>query len=504
MFGYEFIARPSRKEADWGYVRQEQAGRAHRNSEQPRMRIQGEANNSAARAGGSGHWAIGPLLGVACISAALVVPTSAHAAEGSAAGTVTEYPITTPASHPLGMTVGPDANLWFTELHGAKIGTMAATGTIPTEYGSLAAHPFPVGIVAGADGNVWFAESASGKIGKMNTDGVMLGEYSVTGAVSDDLAGIMPGPDGNLWFTQSVSGKIGKMNTDGVLLEQFSITTPGAAPSRIVPGPDGNLWFTEVGGSKIAKMTTAGALIAEYSVTAGAKPGGTTAGPDGNIWFTEAAGNAIGRVTSGSPVPTVTSIRPSGATIGGTVYPGGATGTVTVECATNIGFTSGLVHDTAPSGSPSTSSGPVTVTGTCTGLPPGTNYFARIITVYSTTASFPTNTIYTTIASFTTPVIAQTPARNCVIVPPKYGKKALHRNSVTRLTKRGCVTNAGQRVNVRARNNFRGDVRFPRVFFRSGSWWIRTYETPTRTRIVWSAPATSTYGSYRRSVVRNS
>src|SRR6266849_152887 len=81
------------------------------------------------------------------------------------AGKITEFPIPTSGSEPMGITRGPDGNFWFVEFGTDKIGRITPRGTI-TEF------PFPtgdsglwlVGITAGPDGNLWFTENLGEKI----------------------------------------------------------------------------------------------------------------------------------------------------------------------------------------------------------------------------------------------------------------------------------------------------------------------------------------------------
>jgi hypothetical protein len=63
-----------------------------------------------------------------------------------AAVTITEYAIPTGGSQPIGITAGPDGNLWFTELSGNKIGKITTSGTI-TEFPAGGSQPY--GITAG-------------------------------------------------------------------------------------------------------------------------------------------------------------------------------------------------------------------------------------------------------------------------------------------------------------------------------------------------------------------
>ncbi|MHB8146280.1 MAG: Vgb family protein [Vulcanimicrobiaceae bacterium] len=80
----------------------------------------------------------------------------------------TEYAIPTSSARPLGITAGPDGNLWFTEYNGLghKIGRITTGGTI-TEYSLPTSDAYPVGITTGPDGNLWFTEQEGNNIGKI-------------------------------------------------------------------------------------------------------------------------------------------------------------------------------------------------------------------------------------------------------------------------------------------------------------------------------------------------
>jgi streptogramin lyase len=215
----------------------------------------------------------------------------------AASGNITEYSIPTGGSEPLGITAGPNGNLWFTEYEGNNIGKITPSGAI-TEYSIPTGGGNPTGITAGPDGNLWFTEHYGNKIGKITTGGAIT-EYSIpTGG--GNPSGITAGPDGNLWFTEQDGNKIGKITTSGTITE-YSIPTSYSWPWGIAAGPDGNLWFTEYYGNTIGKITTGG-TITEYSIpTSNCNPSGITAGPDGKLWFTEQDGN-IGKITTGGTI----------------------------------------------------------------------------------------------------------------------------------------------------------------------------------------------------------
>ncbi len=251
----------------------------------------------------------------------------------------TEYALPS-GSKPVGVTPGPDGNLWFTDSGTEKVGKITTRGAL-VEYHACAG---PQGITTGPDGNLWFVGHAeggssvchlttmgtltsgspdesndvntdivtgpdknlwvtaerskptpSGHIVKVNTKDESLAEYELPGLFGP--AGITTGPDGNLWFASSVvRNRIGKITTGGTIVE-YSI---GGAPHDIVTGPDGNLWFTMLG--KVGKITTGGA-ITEYALPGGSpsQPQGITSSA-GNLWVAEYGVDKVAKITTGGAI----------------------------------------------------------------------------------------------------------------------------------------------------------------------------------------------------------
>jgi streptogramin lyase len=209
--------------------------------------------------------------------------------------TVTEFPIPTPNSEPLRITVGPDGNLWFGESGANKIGRITPAGVL-TEFPTTAPMPdSPGGICTGPDGNIWFM-MLHAKVGRMTPAGVAT-LFPMPSGISQ-LAGCVAGPDGAIWFTDPGFGKVGRVTTAGVITE-FTPPGPTSLPNSITAGPDGALWFTDSGRSRIGRVTTAGAFTFFPTLTAGAFPQDIVVGADGNLWFTETTIQApyVGRIT---------------------------------------------------------------------------------------------------------------------------------------------------------------------------------------------------------------
>ncbi|HXB05143.1 MAG TPA: hypothetical protein VNY77_09810 [Candidatus Angelobacter sp.] len=216
-----------------------------------------------------------------------------------------------------GIAVGGDGNLWFVDSGQYKVGRMTPSGAI-TEFGLPAIVGGPVGITVGPDGDIWITTNALGQ-GRQdwivhlarNGDLVQYPAGKGSGDTSSGPEAITLGPDGNLWFTEFWTNRIGRMTPAGALTE-FPIPTSGSGPRGIVAGPDRNLWFVESSRfhPAIARITPAG-VVTEFLVGQGPTditPYSIAVGPDRNLWFTQEQGPArqdsIGRITPAGSVTT--------------------------------------------------------------------------------------------------------------------------------------------------------------------------------------------------------
>jgi virginiamycin B lyase len=215
-------------------------------------------------------------------------------------GTVTLYKAGITGMFPGAIVNGPDGRLWFTE-YPNKIGAITTAGVV-TEYSQgITADGVPRAITVGADNNLWFTEDAK-KLARITTGGTVT-EFST--GITHPPSAIVKGSDGNLWFIESSTdqSRIGRANTNGVVDEFFAGLTPRTQLADIAAGPDGALWFTEVDARAIGRITTGG-LISERPATVTGRPGEIVTGPDGNLWFTVNTGfdGWLARMTPGGAV----------------------------------------------------------------------------------------------------------------------------------------------------------------------------------------------------------
>ena len=174
-------------------------------------------------------------------------------------GGLSEYPVPTSSSFPEGVAVLPDpgsasGDAFFAESSGGKIGEVKAGGSF-TEY-PVPSQPHdsgnPQGITVGSDANLWFTTNSY--IGRMTPGG------SFTFFPISTFSGpidITQGPDGNVWFTETL-GNVGYVTPNGAVTE-YSVGA-GIHPAYIT-AMGGSLWFTATGpggSNDVFQMTTGG------------------------------------------------------------------------------------------------------------------------------------------------------------------------------------------------------------------------------------------------------
>ena len=138
---------------------------------------------------------------------------------------IQEFSIPQPYGNPDPTVVGPDGDVWFTELTGdGGFGTIAKI----TPAGQIIQIPTPLpvgGFLFGPDGNIWFG--GHDYIGEMTCQGVLLADYHIASAddaydsVAPTGVNITLGPDGNIWYTEPYvdSDIVGKLTPSGQVTE---------------------------------------------------------------------------------------------------------------------------------------------------------------------------------------------------------------------------------------------------------------------------------------------
>jgi len=242
---------------------------------------------------------------------------------------VPPFPVPTKGTGPFHITVGFDNNLWYTELLSSGIGRVTTTGQVFPDILTPTPNAGPLDIRKGPDGAMWFTENYAGKIGRISPRACgVTGDYCVTEELTIPTPGSGPGdinigPDGNMWFTETNAGKIGRvdLHRTGYPISEFPLPNASSRPEGIVTGPDGNIWFTEHDAAKIGKMSPSGVLLAEYDGLTGAGPTNIVVGSDNALWFPQefavpydptnpVPGDKVGRITTAGVVTNYTTPTP--------------------------------------------------------------------------------------------------------------------------------------------------------------------------------------------------
>jgi streptogramin lyase len=308
-------------------------------------------------------------------------------------GLIAEFPL---GSHdkPVGITAGPDGNLWYTATgKGGAIGRMTPTGTVTEFTLGLTTNGSPQDITAGPDGNLWFTAPATGRIGRITPQGAIR-EYAVPTLFGTPQS-ITAGPDGSLWFTeQGLSPAIGRITTAGVITEYRAGLPPASEPLAITAGADGNIYFTDTGVNAIGQVTPSGAItMLGAGITAGADLRDITTGADGRLWFAEAGTAKVGRMTVAPTATTggATAVTATTATVNGSITPNSQSTTYSFEWGTTPSY--GQTSATVSAGSGAAAQA---VGAGLTGLTPSTTYHARVVATNATGTTYGPDMAFTT------------------------------------------------------------------------------------------------------------
>jgi hypothetical protein len=218
-------------------------------------------------------------------------------------------------TNPHGIVVGPDGNIWFTDIFGGvsgtgNIGEITTSGTI-TMYNDPSIYT-PQTIAVGPDGALWFVNANGNSVGRITTGGTITNYPDPSGTTYiNHPKGITSGPDGALWFanysddtnscTVSNPCGIGRITTSGTITEPVICTSGSSCttvhePTEIVTGTDGMLWFTNGDDNYLTKMTaTSVPTVTGYKDTKIAESYGIAQGSDAQ-WYTDYTTNIVGRV----------------------------------------------------------------------------------------------------------------------------------------------------------------------------------------------------------------
>jgi virginiamycin B lyase len=149
------------------------------------------------------------------------------------------------SSMPEALTLGPEGDMWFTDLSESETGQNFVGRTTPSGHSEKwelpAAFHTPSAIAVGAEGDIWFTEWPDG-IARISPPGIIT-EYLVP-SVSGDEYGLALGPDGNMWFSEQEDA-LGRITPSGAVTSFGPVLADGHAPAALTSDASGHLWYSE-------------------------------------------------------------------------------------------------------------------------------------------------------------------------------------------------------------------------------------------------------------------
>jgi sugar lactone lactonase YvrE len=217
-----------------------------------------------------------------------VVDAAANLVTGTTSTFSTYGVVVGEAVIPLGVALfvssqtGPTAPsiLGYDEVTGTFLGVFAVGGSLTG----------PLGMTFGPDGNLYVA-NGSGQVLRYNVlTGTFMGVFASGGGLSG-ATNVMFGPDGNLYVTSFPRDQVLRYNgATGAFIDVFASGAELAMPRGLTFGPDGNLYVVSYDTSSVLRY--AGATGAFMDVFVSARSGGLFTpndlvfGPDGNLYVT--------------------------------------------------------------------------------------------------------------------------------------------------------------------------------------------------------------------------
>jgi virginiamycin B lyase len=217
-------------------------------------------------------------------------------------GTVTAYPLPTPAAEPADLALDKQGNIWFVEMYGGKIGRLSAEGKIK-EYPLAGPKAHPWQLWVDKDGTVWFFEGKDpGRVGRL-TPNAQIHYHALAKGWPTSMA---PAAQGGIWLSvlipassdnggnlSKAAGRILHLSRDGT--QQVLLKRTASCPMNIVPDKQGRLWFSDRCRGCIERFDPHGKNL-RFELPEEAFIQDMALDTEENLWFIDNTRNLIGRL----------------------------------------------------------------------------------------------------------------------------------------------------------------------------------------------------------------
>jgi len=226
---------------------------------------------------------------------------------------IVEFITPTKNSSPTDLAFDQEGNLWFTEVHGNKIGKLIPSKTKPgtsegiVEYELPTPNSKPTYMLITRDGMIWFSAWGANSIDRLNPITGNFTEFPIPTPNSEPHK-LVEQSDGSIWFTEFEANKIGRLNPTTGAIQEYNVNkgNPHGITLR-----EGIVWYTQAGKfwkkqffNKIASLDPKNNQIKEITIPPkNSVPHAISSSKNGDIWFTQFFGKKISRLDFSSEGP---------------------------------------------------------------------------------------------------------------------------------------------------------------------------------------------------------
>lgn len=217
---------------------------------------------------------------------------------------IVAHPVGEPGEGPYSVAVTDDGGVWFTLVHGARVGRLEPGGAV--RYLALGEGAQPSVVTAATASTVWVSDGAGDRLLHLGHGADTL---SVVGEVAVPTVGAQPFgvvslDDGTAWFTELGGDALGRVDILG-RVDEFPLGREGAMASMIAASGD-SLWFTMNAAGAVGHVRGGDAAIAVTELPRQPSgPVGIAVASDGAVWVAQILGDALARIARDGTVSEV-------------------------------------------------------------------------------------------------------------------------------------------------------------------------------------------------------
>ena len=208
---------------------------------------------------------------------------------------------------PDGVALGPNGNVWITNIGGGEEYT--AAGKLVRQFGPEGHEngqtESPEAITVASNGTVFVADTGNDRVEALNENGEYVRQFGKKGEGEGQFmepSGIAVDGKGNVFVSDRPTGRIEEFTESGTFEHQFGKKGSGfgqlSSPTQLAESPTGNLYVADTGNNRVAiynQNNEPGLYIGKAGTGPGefASPDGVAIGPDGALYVTDSGNNRI-------------------------------------------------------------------------------------------------------------------------------------------------------------------------------------------------------------------